>query len=295
MKRILFKSLFLCSLLSFAACEIYEQDSFTEEYYVEAYLIAGEPLEELRFSTTAPVDESYSFNKVAYKGADVTVYKLGENNERLETIPFYESRSGRYHPIEDFIVQPRKTYELNIVTQENKKVKASTTIPDTFSVSEIVRERAIYESSEKIQANITRSWYPDRQNVFIFSTEALKPEEYAMTPYYHSENSGTRSTNQWVRSEVINEGNFDINSDGTVSILYPWEIISWFGPSKATILALDTNVYDYYRSQDVQIGGSVQSPGQFDNVISNVEGGKGLFGGIAQTSFEIYVEPPADD
>ncbi len=49
------------------------------------------------------------------------------------------------------------------------------------------------------------------------------------------------------------------------------------------------NMYDFYRSRDIQGGGSTLSPGEFQNVIYNIDGGIGVFGSMASDTVLVTV------
>ena len=290
-----FVIIYLLLLLFFAAsCEVYTQDRFEEEYFVEAFMVAGEAFGGVGLSKTAAFDEEYSKSESQVGGAEGTIFKLDQDGNRIKAYVLYESSAGSYLPEEILIPRPRRSYELDMVTEDQHIIRAWTTIPDTFRVAKIVRDSVIYRSDEQVQVKLTRSWFPGRQNIFIFDTQALAPDSYHMTPYYYTDDESNRTARRRIRSRITTEGNFEQNHDGTMILNYPWLEISWFGPSQITIHAIDDNVYDYYRSQYVQSRDVSLGPGQIENVISNVEGGRGLLGGLASVSFTIYVDYPPD-
>lgn len=50
-------------------------------------------------------------------------------------------------------------------------------------------------------------------------------------------------------------------------------------------------MYDFVRSESVQLGGSTLSPGEIQNVITHVEGGLGIFGSLASDTIQTYIKP----
>ncbi len=294
MKRFNLKILLLFSFSAIVySCEIYDQDEFEEEYFVEGYLIAGEPIGEFRLSTTAEFKEEYSFDNYAVRGGEMRVFELDENDNRVDTIPLNDSNlNGIYTTRSNYEVRPLKNYELEVVSPNEDTIRAFTTVPDTFRVDRTIRDEVTYQSNQQVEVDLTQSTYPGRQNIYIFSTEALSPEEYPMTPLYETDDQEDREITHQIRSNIITQGNYETNEDGTVTLAYPWLAVAWFGPNRVTAYAIDDNTYDFYRSQDVQLGGNTQAPGQIENVIYNIEGGIGLFGAMAGASFEFYVNQP---
>ena len=90
-------------------------------------------------------------------------------------------------------------------------------------------------------------------------------------------------------SPIINEGNYEINENGTITVKLPWLAVAFFGPNRLTANALDDNMFDFIRSQTVQQGGSTLAPGEIPNVIDRVEGGTGIFGSLARSSYEVLI------
>ncbi|HBQ58078.1 MAG TPA: hypothetical protein DD671_00195, partial [Balneolaceae bacterium] len=94
-------------------------------------------------------------------------------------------------------------------------------------------------------------------------------------------------------SGIINEANFQDNQDGTITLSYPWIGIAFYGVNNIVANAIDDNVYDFVRSQQVQLGGSMLSPGEIQNVIYHVEGGLGVFGSLATDTVTTFVSQPS--
>jgi hypothetical protein len=145
-----------------------------------------------------------------------------------------------------------------------------------------------------LQVDVTPSFYPGRQNVFIFSIEALDARLEQLTPFRRDLLDEEEHTLEDFRINeffIVNEANFDLNPDGTIAIKIPWLAIAFFGPNKINIHAIDDNVLDFIRSQDIQEHAhTTLSPGEIPNVIDNIEGGTGVFGSFARVQVEVFVK-----
>lgn len=294
-KTTLFSLIALFMVVS--ACEVYEQDEYEEYYVVESYLVANRDLAQVRLSTTAPAFEFYSFNNSAVSGADVEVRLLAADGITIEkTIPFSQASPGIYLPDSSHSVLPLRTYQLHIlIPSEMHEITARTLVPDAFSVIAGVQDTVTYQSTaNRLELTLSESNYPGRQNVFIFNTIASDTTFENLTPVYRDLWDGPESIQDYsnTSSGLINEGNFTINSDGTVTIRYPWIAVAFYGRNRLAASTLDDNIYDYIRSESVQLGGSSLSPGEIQNVITHVEGGIGLFGSIASDSIDTYIKRP---
>jgi len=146
---------------------------------------------------------------------------------------------------------------------------------------------------------VTRSRVPGRdQTYFIFVTEALDAREEQLTPFAKAlfEDQDGEITIEELRingAPILNEGNYDANADGTLTIKVPWLAIIFYGPNRLIANAIDDNLYDFIRSQSVQQGGSTFAPGEIPNVLERIEGARGVFGSYARIQQELFVRRAA--
>ncbi len=293
MKRILY----LLPILFIAACEPYEQDSYTEHYVVESFLVAGEPFPQVLVSTTAQIDDRYSFGERAVNNASVHIHELNEAGAKVRHIPYRQSdQPGRYVPVSsDEIVQSGTRYLLEIfdLPDDDAFITSNTYVPGSFEIVDNNADTLVYQGIRQFEITMTRGFYPGRQNIFIFTTEALDTINYPLTPLYQNEFAEQFGGDSFklVSSPIINEGNYETNNDNSITVRLPWLMVAYLGPNRISAYAIDDNVYDFYRSAEVQLGGPNQSPGEIENVIYNIEGGIGIFGSMAGVSTEIYVKP----
>lgn len=290
----------LAALLLLSACDTVDSGKFEEEYAVEAYLIANEPLQSIRLSRTEKVNETYDFTALAVDDAAVRVNLLREDGTVETSFPFRAkaNQPGVYVPDDTTVrVQPLRTYGLDIIAP-NGQVSGTTVVPDTFAIVDQNAIEVVYQSTEQFELKVTRSASPGRdQNFFIFVTESLDPRVDALTPFaaaLYGENEGDISLEELTvgGSPILNEGNYDINPDQTITIKLPWIAISFYGPNRLRANALDDNLYDYIRSQSVQQGGSTLSPGEIPNPIEHLNGARGVFGSFARVTTDVEILRP---
>ena len=292
----------LCSLILaflFVSCDSTDPGDFDAEYVVESYLVAGEPLTQVRLSRTAAVEARYDVTQLGVSHADVRVNLLSADGSVEESYPFTEVDTvpGLYLPLEAARVLPLRTYMLDVDVRGDR-ITASTTVPGTFSLVDASADTVIYQSTEQLELSVTRSEYPTRdQSFIIFVTESLDPREEMLTPFIKAffEENRDQITLEDLRvrgSPILNEANYDVNPDGTITIRFPWLAVVFYGPNRLRANALDDNLYDFIRSQSVQQGGSTFSPGEIPNVINRVNGALGLFGSYASVPFDLFIEQP---
>lgn len=279
--------------LSLIACDLYPQDEFKPDYVVESYLVAGRFLPHLRLSQTMPIDEEYEFTLAAVNSAFAEIRLLTPSGEVEQTFTYAQQSAGVYIPLESHFVLPERNYQLYVrIPESGDELTSTTRVPGQFEgMSEV--ERIAYQDPAQIIINTTRSVYPGRQSYFIFNVNVINPAPEKLTPFYADliNNQDEDITDFFKNSSgIINEDNYGHNADGTLTLRVPWLAVAFYEENDIVANAIDDNMYDFLRSQDVQGGGSTLPPGEFQNVIYNVKGGIGVFGSLASDTVRVFVE-----
>lgn len=266
MKAYLLTLIALFTVLS--ACEVYEQDSYEEYYVVESYLVANRQLPQVRVSTTAPVNDFYAFSRSAIADAQVQIRLLDTSGSSIEEVFTYTSDSaGIYQPMDTHDVLPTRSYQLYVtIPTTSAEITATTVVPDTFKVISTVLDTLVYQSTEQLEITVSESSYPGRQNIFIFNTIALDPDPAMLTPIYADfleDEIVTLDELTNTESGLLNAANFTVNQDQSITIRYPWIAVAFYGDNKLIATTIDDNVYDFVRSESVQLGGSTYHPVKF--------------------------------
>src|SRR5690625_1180937 len=291
----------------------YGEDEYQEYVVVESHLIAGRPLPLLLLTRTMPVDEEFSLEEAAVSDATVEVQLLDrQSGDVTARFPYRMDSAGVYRPDYFFFhnVSPGGTYRLEVVVPEYGELTATTTVPQPVTVVDPLPETIVYQcDSPGIPAEsrcepgersltIDPGADGDRQKSFILSTIALEPGVDRLTPFYRDLLEEEEEENEWQNyisnaSPMLNEGSFERDEEGLISLRYPWLGAVFFGENLVVINSLDRNIADFVRSQSVQLGGSTLSPGEIPNVIQNVEGGLRIFGSITSDTISVNLVPPA--
>jgi hypothetical protein len=282
-----------------AACDVTDAGEFEEEIVVEAYLVAGEPLPEVRLTRTAPVNTTYDATAQAVREAEVEVQLLDDAGG-VATRYAYAERGGQpgvYEPLESEGVLPLRTYRLEVTAPDGARITGTTVVPDTFSILSVSADTVIYQSPQQLEVVISRSQFPGRdQTYFNIVTEALDVRADRLVPlaaevYDGGDGEVTLENLRINGSPPFNEANFEINPDDTITLRYPWLGVTFYGPNRISVNALDDNLYDFLRSASVQQGGSTFSPGEIPDVITRLDGALGVFGALARVQVEAVVVP----
>ena len=230
----------ILGLLVIAGCDTLDTgDERSREVVVESYLVAGELLPQIRLSSTTDIDATYNFTQLAESNARVEVRLLGDDGSIEEVHPYAETAlfPGVYFPEQEGIrVRPLRTYALDIQA-EDRHITSRTVIPDTFSLITTNLDTLIYQSDDQLELTVTRSFFPGRQNIFIFLTESLDPTFENLTPFAadvfdpDEEDLADLASGS---SPLLNEGNYDVNPDDTITIKFPWLALAFYGPNRLT-------------------------------------------------------------
>jgi hypothetical protein len=291
----------LAWILVATSCDLAEED-YRPQMVVEGLLAAGEPLTEVRLSQSAPIGVRYSFEAFAVSGAVVEVALLDGAGADAERYVYAESteRPGVYLPAAVAVVLPLRRYRLTVrppsgslLVPEGRVIRAETLVPDTFRVVVPPPDTVRYDIfSRSPELRVTRSAYPGRQAVYVFSIEALEPLTFGLTPTFAAfvDPEDALEFAQGT-SPLLNEQNYATNPDGTLTLSIPWLAVRFYGPNRFTATALDDALYDYVRSRNAQFGATTLSPGEIPEVLSNVENGVGVFGSAAREAVEVFISP----
>ena len=282
--RTLIITLFILSL-GLVGCNPYEQTEYKEYYVVESYLVANRVLPQIRLSTTSPIEDLYTFEGTAISEADVEVRLITTDGNVEDVFTFTDNSDGIYLPDQPHQVLPSREYQLYITIPETGDVISGTTfIPSVFAISDNQPDSLVYQGTEQIEITMTESEYLDRQSIYIFNVVATDLRFENLTPIYtdfFDDETEVIEDYEVVSSGILNEASLTDNLDGTITVKYPWIGIAFYGENKVVANAIDDNIYDFIRSESVQLGGSTLSPGEIANVITHIDGGLGVFGSFA--------------
>lgn len=291
--------LFLCIWL--AGCEAYNQDDYQEMVVIEAYAVANRPLPVIHVTSTLPADAEYDEKTAGLDNAIVQVSLLDDNGDDEETFEYFASTSepGLYwpHPPGHTIL-PERTYRMDVQFNDRpEQLRAFTTIPEEFTIVNEVQDTVTYQSDEQLELIVSAIQREASQNTFEINVTAQNPTIGNLTPFYLTsveDEDADVEIEDFINnsSGLINEENFDIRQDGTISLLFPWIGVAFYEENLVVTNSVDKNLTDLIRSQEVQLGGSTLPPGEIPNVRYNVEGGIGIFGSLSSDTVETYFKNP---
>ena len=286
------------AFLIITGCDSYSQDDYQEVVVIESYAVANRLLPPVRVSKTVPADVEYNLSNATIRNAIVQMVLLDENgnDEEVFNFNFTPNSGGAYISFSDHKVLPKRTYRLDVSFNDRDEVlRATTTVPDIVEIVGDVAGSVVYQSSDQLEILIAENERIQDQSVFVFSTISQEPILENLTPFYRaSVDAGNVEIADLINnsSGLINEGNFQRNPDGTVTLRFPWIGVAFYGPNQVVTSSVDTNLDMLVRSQQLQLGGSTLPPGEIPNLLYNVEGGIGVFGSLSSDTVSTnFVRP----
>jgi hypothetical protein len=283
------------------ACDQAEEP-FRQQVVVEAVLISGEAYPPVRLTRTFPITQPIPADRGAVRGADVRIERLGPDGAPDELVRYaqVDPGSGEYHPVDaSGPVLPLRRYRITIavpaelrLVPEGRLVQGESFTPDTFRVVQPPPDTVRYAPlGPRIEVRTTRSVYPARQTIYMFSIVALDPDGHDLTPVY-AELVDPQDRHRFVEnsSPLLNEESYERLADGTVSVPVPWFAIAFYGPNRLIMSAVDDALYDFIRSRDAQFSPGTLSPGEIPEVLTNLSNGVGVFGSVSRVRAKVVVQ-----
>ncbi len=298
-------------------CDTTTDGVFREETVVTAVLSAGRAMPAISLTRTLPFGSFYQ--PIPVDGATLRVSLLSNDGSVESTITFVQGEADLYVPVDTPAVLGGRRYRLELdVPGQDETITAETTVPTDFSIVEPLPDSVTYQEGPGPAARVTTSTVPGRQSVYVFTVRALDPIDFERLP---DESTPETDDSLWVpipgtgynptpfiadliqerdvdpdafwtgNSPLLNEGNYEQNPDGTLTIRLPWAAVNYFGPTEITITAVDDALLRFLESQAIQTVPTTISPGETPNVDTNVINGHGVFGAVAQQQAFVFVRP----
>lgn len=262
------------------------------QYVVEGYLAANELLTPIYLSRSQPVNERFDFTAAIVDDASIRVEQLNSSGAVVESYPYtFNASNNAYEPLASHVVVPETDYRVRIDVS-GEVITSTTRIPGAFDLVSVNTNTVTYQGPVQYETTVSESAYPGRQSIYVFSIAADEVSLDNLVPLVAEFIDGDESELPELRvveSPPLNEANFTDNMDGTYSVKLPWLAVAFFGENTVTVNAIDDNLYDFIRSNDIQQGGSTFAPGEIPNVIDRVDGGTGVFGSFARVSSVVQI------
>lgn len=271
--------IYLLLIIFLFSCVEDNENQFKEEYLLEAFIIVGDPITNIKFMRTIPILDTFSLERVIIQDADIIIFNEIGDTLALE---LNEDITKAYQAIDkSYLVKENVKYNLRVI-YKNDTMIANTTTPKVFNWIEKAPDVIQYpKDSINLDVQIQVKWEnPGSFNFYHIVTKCLDTLEYGkyLEPISDEKN---RRINIWSEFDARyrNTTNHGLVPTNEGSII--WTTFKWYGLQEVTIYNPD---YNWFR----WLGQYFQS--EYNDILSSVDGKnvRGVFGSasaIRDTSF----------
>ncbi len=283
--------LFVVALLAgLSACEDPVPSDYLQQNGVEAILIVGEPIQEIRLMRSQDVKDTFSITAAFIKDADV---KILTDSDTLQLL-YRETEKGSeyWYPGKDTLykVQPNTTYRLRIRLAGGGLITGTTTTPGQISYTRVIPDTLEYP---KDTTNLTTdeklrlSWTPlPGINEYILRVSALDTLEYGKYLNPPTEEKNRRIERFWEENAPKYDDITRWAYIPATNIPGSWNAFKWFGVQEVSVFAPDPNFTKWFKQ--IRFGGA--SP-TYNALLGSVQGESavGVFASASVTSDTTFV------
>jgi len=272
-------------VILFAGCEDPVPKDYIKTTVVEALLIVGEPIQNIRITNTLPLTTYYDYNNAIISNAKVYIYEDEQEFELTFRYSDVLGKSGYYFSDTNYLVKKNTTYHLKIILPDGRNVTGTTTTPDTIAWIKRMPQYVQYPSDTiniPPDTSFTTEWTKANSNnaFYIISITCLDTLEYGK---YLS--ATTDELNRRTYSPHRHERSYRELSSTTVAMLtrspLMWRAFKWFGSHSMKVYVPDKNYeiwFMYY-----------WMAGNLNEKAYSVEGCAGYFGSVFALEDNFFV------
>lgn len=233
---------------------------------VQAYLYAGEPVKDIRLTSTLAIDADTS-KAPPINDAEVVLIKDGERFELTASA----GDSGYYHYAgDDLIVQTNDLFQIEIIYND-KLVSAETTVPEVpinLALSDNVFQVPDYFIPSDMDEGITLSWTNENDALYFVVIDNLEDNPQEILTYMPS------TALKRLISQPINRDFYNIN----------FRLVTHRGKHRIKLYRINQEYADLYQSRE-------QDSRDLNEPLTNIVNGLGIFSAFNSDSIFFNVVP----
>lgn len=257
---------FICLIL--ISCMEENQDKFSEDTIIEAYLIVGEPIKNVRITHTIPILDTFKLENSVIIDAKVYVFSKNGDTIQLE----YDNNNFYYHAInQNYLIKENEEYHLFVIVN-NDTIIGKTFTPKSFKWIKRLPDIFQYPKDSILLNDIVKlSWEnPGALNYYHVTVKCLDTLNYGIyldPPIDELNRRVTLFGNRAYAYKNTTRHGLAPSNEGSMV----WTSLQWYGMQEITIYNPD---YNWFR----WLGQYYQ--GEYNQLLSSVSGNKvkGVFG-----------------
>lgn len=270
-----------CVALFCGGCENHptEVEDYESEPVLTAFLKRGVPLEEVLIERIAPFDRYYDPQDHGIGNVAVCIFEVG-SEDTLHLVEDPE-QMGRYVPPSAvaWVPEGRHRYRIEATLADGRFMWSETTVPDTFDI-DLYPDPTVSDTLTRLAPPLVLQWTRSADaGGYVMNIVCLSPED-SLVPLDPEFDPSEEDADE---DSLAQSAIWIMREDQRV-LTVPWIVFHWQGPYRIDVMAVDADYYDYvfaWFRVSQQVG--VDLP-------SNIHGGMGIFAGLSQHSFYIYMK-----
>ncbi|TAE23434.1 MAG: DUF4249 family protein [Candidatus Kapaibacterium sp.] len=266
-------------------------NDYVEEYAVQALLIVGEPIEDIRVMQSQRLLDTFRLERAAVRTAEVRLIENGN------VIPLqFDPATFTFKAASGVKVKAKTEYKLEINLRKEKgealTLRGTTTTPDQVRWLRAPKDTLRYPKDTTLLPSpdsLLIAWTPVAGVTdYIFSTlclDTLEYGKYLLPPTTEKNRRLVRFFEAQLPryNEPVRAGIRAVTASPVI-----WTAFKWFGPHELRIYAPDRNWANWFRQTNFG-----QNP-RFNYRLGSIENGVGVFGSasmVRQFTFLIKNQP----
>lgn len=276
----------LVASTSLTGCEDAAPTEYVAQPVVEAFLIVGEPIRDIRVTRSQSVTDTFRYRNSAVSDADV---KLIAGDRTLQLQYRENDRVGEYYlPDTTVLVEPMTDYRLVVTMPDGAIVSGRTRTPVQIEWIDAPKTPLQYPL-DTVQLprpadSLALSWTPAPSiSEYIISVRSLDTLEYGRYLDPPTDERNRRIGRFWEENAPFYDDVARIAFLQESSTPVSWFAFKWFGRQEVSVFASDGPFVNWYKMTHFQ------NPPQYQPLLGNVEGGLGVVASASVVRREVFL------
>jgi hypothetical protein len=256
-----------------------EVEDYEPEPVLTAFLKRGEPVEEVLVEQIAPFEDYYDPNDHGIANVAVCIFEIG-SSDTLHLVEDPE-HTGRYVPPFGvaWVPEGQHRYRIEATLPDGRFMWSETTVPDTFDVT-LSPDPTVNDTLTRWDPPLVLEWTQSAAaGGYVMNIVCLSPED-SLIPLDPDFDPSEEDADE----DSLAQSAIGIMREDQRILTVPWIAFHWQGPYRIDVMSVDGDYYDYvfaWFRVSQQVG--VDLP-------TNIHGGMGIFAGLSQYCFQIYMK-----
>ncbi|MDQ1267149.1 MAG: hypothetical protein QG635_2303 [Bacteroidota bacterium] len=285
--NIMFSGLLIVLLTFLCSCEDSAPTDYIPETVVEAFLLVGEPIREIRVMKSQPIQQEFDYNKSQITNARSV--RIIQVQDTFNLVFAFSDSSGYFYSDTSYLVKSKTLYKLEITLDDGSFISGETMTPDISQWKHRYSD-ILYYPIDTVLLPTVDSIFAEWEKVpgieyFVMSVRCLDTLEYGKYLIPSTDELNRRIGKPFSRDAAYYEiSNWTVLPASRVPIF--WSAFKWYGLHEFNVYVPDGNFLEWFIQYIAR--------GQYDYRLASIKGAKGAFGSAApirDTAFVVKNQP----